>query len=261
MTLIKNTYDFVKKAALIFAVAIIGAVALTATAQTPKFESFLQNEGGVVLPYSASGTTTNYSTTFAAQYTGTNGFFWVKAFVQTNSTVYPYVSGYSPVWTQGEPFSDIPLWANRDGTAPLAAMNVAIALPNQTNGLSTNSFKITLITLNNYNASGGVGFPALASVYNNNALNSWTFSVTNTSQSTNSGGYDTMIVSTNIPQGFLQGALGVQCQITVAAADAHDASSWTNIVTGAYNALVTNTVAGPMIQRLGISGFLPVSGN
>ena len=241
------------------ACAILAASCFTASAQTPRFITFLNNEGGALLPYAASGTSTNYNNVYVTTL-GTNGLFWVKDFVQTNSTTYPPVSGYTPQWIQGQPFTDIPLWANRDGTAPLAAMNVAIALPNQTNGLSTNSFKITLTTLNNYNQGGGTGFPSLASIYNNNALNQWSFTVTNTAQATNSLGYDTMIVSTNIPQGFLQGALGVQVQINVQAADAHNNGSWTN-VTGAYNAPQTNIVFGPMIQRLGISGFLPVSGN
>ena len=256
MTLIKNLFR-------IIVLAIVAAVMLPAivNAQTPQYFSFLQSKGNVLLPWSASGNSTNYCTSFAANYTGTNGFFYILRYVETNSTTYPPASGFSPVWTQGEPFSDVPLWANRDGTAPLAALNIVIVNPAVTNGLSTNTFKITLTTLNRMPAlTGGNGDPSYASVYNNQGVNQWSFLATNTLLATNVAGYDTIAISTNIPQTFLQGALGVQFQISVASAGLNSGIAWSN-VTGAYNALVTNTVTGPMIQSVGISGFTPVAGN
>jgi len=262
MTLIKNLFEIIKKMFRRVPLAfVLMLLTIAAHAQTPQFLSFLQNKGNVLLPWSATGNSTNYSTSFAANYTGTNGWFYTQKYTQTNSTTYPPTSGWYPNWTQGNPFTDVSLWANRDGTAPLAVLNLVIVNPAVTNGLSTNTFKITLTTLNKMpGLTSGTGDPSQASVYNNQANNQWSFLATNTAASTNATGYDTIAISTNIPQSFLQGAFGVQFQISVAAAGLNSGIAWSN-VTGAYNALVTNTVTGPMLQSAGISGFTPVAGN
>ena len=248
---------FIKNTLRILAAAIGLAIALPAAAQTASYQSFIGQYGQVLLPWAANGTTTNYGTYYLPannSYAGTNGFFFVKNYVQTNSTTYPYVSGWSPVWTQANPFSDVALWCNRDGTAPLAAFNLSLVIPSITNGLATNSFKITLTTINRTSDSlGGYSGP----IYNNQLQNSFTFTATNAAAGTNyTTGYDTINVSTNLPQTFLQGALGLQFAITVGFQGATPAITWTN-VTGTYSAPVTNTVSGIQILSAGISGWKP----
>lgn len=250
MNIIKNTFR-------ILAVAAALAFCLPARAQTPAFLSFLQNYGGLLLPYSAAATSTNYSTSYSANYTGTNGLFWIKSTIQTNSTTYPPTSGLTPVWAQGVPFSDVDLWANRDGTAPLAAFNISAVNQAVAGGAATNIIKVTLTTINR--TAGSMNY--FGPIYNNSGQNVLNFTVTNTAAATNSLGQDIINLSTNLPASFMQGALAIQMQLNIGPIGTNGGTAfWTN-VTGPYNALVTNTVSGWMIQSAGISGFKPDAGN
>ena len=243
----------------ILAISLI-ALAIPAVAQTPRFIAFTP-KGPFFLPFAAAGTSTNYSTLQAIEvgggYTGTNGFFFIDHYVQTNSTSYPPVSGLSPVYLQGNPFNDVSLWANRDGTAPLANFSISVLNQSQAGGAATNIIKVTLYTLNRLSDSPN---NALGAIYNNQSLDSFTFTVTNTQAATSgvgTAGYDQITMSTNIPQTFLQGALGLQVQLNIGPIGTNGGTAyWTN-VTGPYNALVTNTVSGWQIQSIGISGFTP----
>jgi len=253
MTLIKNTFGTVKKAASLALVGLGLTLGISTQAQTPAYVSFLQNGGNVLLPFSAAATSTNYNDVYAATL-GTNGLYWIKNYVQTNSTTVPPTSGYSPVWAQGIPFCDAGLWANRDGTTPLAAFNLSAYTVNQASGAGTNIIKVTLTTINRTSdsLSGGAG-----PIYNNQSQNTFTFTATNATASTNALGYDTISVSTNLPTSFLQGALALQMQLNIGPAGTNAGTSYFTNVTGPYSALVTNTVNGWNITSAGISGFKP----
>lgn len=244
--------SFIKIGVALVCTLFIGN-ALPAMSQGAAFRPFIPQNGNVLLPFSAAGTSTNYSTLTASLgngYTGTNGFFYINSFVQTNSTGYPPNSGFSPVWAQGNPFSDVPLWANRDGTAPLASFNISLTDPNTVAGGSTNIVIVTLTTLNR-NPGQYAG-----AIYNNQGQNQFTFTCTNSLRATNSLGYGSINISTNIPTSFLQGALALQLQLNIGAAGTNAGIAWSN-VTGPYNALVTNTVTGWKIVSAGISGWTP----
>ena len=248
------------------AVAALLTIAIPANAQTARFLSFL-TKGPLFLPFSATATSTNYSNLqgieLGTSYAGTNGFFYVDHYVQTNSTTYPPTSGYTPVYSQGNPFVDDLLWGNRDGTPAVCSFNIAALNCNNAGGVATNIIKVTLFTLNRLSDSPG---NSLGSIYNNQGapyLNQFAFTVTNASAQTSgygTNGYDQINISTNIPTSFLQGALGLMVQLNIGpSTNAAWTMPFTNIVTGPYNALVTNTVTGWQIQSMGISGFAPAA--
>jgi hypothetical protein len=263
---------------LINKVAIMAGVLAIATipvlAQSPAYVSAI-NGSFVVIPFAASGTSTNYTTS-----TATN-IEYTKYWVQTNTTTYPYQSYYSPVWAFGNPFTDIQLWANRDGTVPIVAFNITAMGPAITNGLSTNILTVTLSTLNYQKGNGGDAsgvdrLPNLVnepSVLTSGALNTFSFILTNTYATTNAViaygtnaavGYDLISMSTNLPTSFLQGALALRMTITSGPQGLNTGLPQTNY-SGSWistnNAWSqTNIFTGWQIINAGLTGFKPVGG-
>ena len=249
------------------AVAALLMIAVPTNAQTARFLSFL-TKGPLFLPFApAAQTSTNYSNLqgieLGTSYAGTNGFFYVDHYVQTNSTTYPPTSGYTPVYSQGNPFSDVLMWGNRDGTPAVCSFNISALNVAQAAGAATNIIKVTLFTLNRLSDSPG---NALGPIYNNQGTpyqNQFAFTVTNVSAQTSgtgTSGYDQLTISTNIPSYILQGALGLMVQLNMGPVGTNaGTAAWTNIITGPYNAPVTNSVTGWQIQSMGISGFAPAA--
>lgn len=243
MKFIKNLFRPVVKIALACVLAFTG---FQAAAQTPAYVTLL-NGGALLVPWApASNTTTNFN-----QLT-TNALFYAKGYTQTNSSTYPYVSGYYNTWYLGAPFTDAGLWCDRDGTTPSVAFNATVLGPT-TGGQATNTLLFTLTTINKLPGDTTPNGPV---VYNNQAQNQFSCLFSNAAKGTNAAGNDMISISTNLPTGFLTGALAVTLQITTYFAGTNAGPAWTN-VTGPYNALVTNTVSGWEILNAGLSGYKP----
>jgi len=263
---------FINKVAIMAGVLAIATIPVLA--QSPAYVSAI-NGSFVVIPFAASGTSTNYTTS-----TATN-IEYTKYWVQTNTNTYPYQSYYSPVWAFGNPFTDIQLWANRDGTVPIVAFNITAMGPAITNGLSTNILTVTLSTLNYQKGNGGDAsgvdrLPNLVnepSVLTSGALNTFSFILTNTYATTNAViaygtnaavGYDLISMSTNLPTSFLQGALALRMTITSGPQGLNTGLPQTNY-SGSWistnNAWSqTNIFTGWQIINAGLTGFKPVGG-
>lgn len=240
----KNIRKLIVGCLLAFAVLV---TAVSARAQSPVFKSFLGDNSYLILPWAAAGT--NESLIISNQ-------FYVKGWTQTNSANYPYVSGYGPIYAVGTALSDVPLWGNRDGTAALASMNVVVQ--DSATTVSTNALLFTLTTINSFSSAAQPPLPTYA---NAQPVNTWSFIVSNTAATTTPAGGDLITVSTNIPQGFLQGALGLRLSITSYAQGTNNGVGWTNY-SGTYYATnssysQTNVNNGWQLIKAGISGFQP----
>lgn len=159
---------------------------------------------GATIPASAQGfVSPSFITGFNQQlltlttntYSGTNTF--AKSYVQTNSTVYPYVSGRQPVMqTNAQAFSDVNLWANRDGTSPLANISVDVQ---GLNAVFTNVVTFNFATIPNGSEDGYVPLNP-----GSGAQNQWSFSITG-------NGTNDVVVATNVPTALLQGCKALRC--------------------------------------------------
>ena len=227
---------------LLMLLALLG-ISLATQAQSARSISFL-NGSYLIVPYGpASSVSTNY-------YSGSvTNMLYVNKWIQTNSTTYPYVSSYSPSYTIGSGMADVPLWANRDGTAPLA--NLAVAFSDFSTIANTNTLTFTLTTFASGVASAAPGAPAFI---NTQAQNQWSFT------SPVSNGTNWIAISTNIPTGFLQGAHRVRLTVTAGPIGTNN-SGGTTIITGSYSSPVTNTVNGWQLAGAWINGFTPDNGN
>lgn len=124
-------------------------------------------------------------------YSGTNSYS--KGFTQTNSGTYPYVSSFSPIWfTNTQAFSDATLWCDRDGTTP--SLNIAVDV-NGLNAIFTNTVTFNFATIA-YNVESGQGVAALPTTSANGLFS---FSITG-------NGTNDVVLQTNVPSAFLQGA-------------------------------------------------------
>lgn len=128
-------------------------------------------------------------------YSGTNTY--AVAYTQTNSTIYPYVSGRSPVTkTNTQAFSDVTLWANRDGTPPIANISVDVQ---GINANFTNLVTFNFAAIPNGSEDGFVPLNPCT-----DASNLFSFSVTG-------NGTNDVVVKTNLPTALLQGARALRC--------------------------------------------------
>ena len=195
------------------AAVVVGVLALAnipANAQTHQSRAFLSGFNLQVTP-----TSTN---TFGA----TN--IYAKGYTVTNSGTYPYVSSASPVITTNTgAFSDVPLYANRDGSAAIAAVSIQITGLNAA-FTNTGLFKFTTVPA----APRSSMYPP--GLFTNSTSANGLFSVAITGNGTTP-----VVLTTNLPTAVLQGAAALRLQ----------AVEWTNAGTN-------GTVAGVFLN-----GFSP----
>ena len=171
-----------KKFTLILIAAILAVVTLTAQAQSGQTLSFL-NGYNLAIPNNATQTAGTSTNTYA------------KGFTVTNSASYPYVSAYSPIYvTNTAAFVDVPLWANRDGTAPICNISVDVVGPiaQFTNVLTFTFAAIPAV-------SSSPDFLPVTFRPANQSQNQFVFTVTG-------NGTTDVVLSTNVPSSVLQGA-------------------------------------------------------
>lgn len=201
----------------LFKILSVAAVALLVSAlpslaQTPVSLPFFT---GYNLAVTATSTNT---------YSGTN--IYARGYTVTNTTTYPYVSGYSPtLHTNTAAFGDVTLWANRDGTAPSANISVQFS---GLNAAFTNTAALTFVSIPA--ASTSSDYPAGLLQPATETQNKFTFSITG-------NGTNIVNLATNVPTAFLQGCKGVRCSQII----------WSNAGTN-------GTVAG-----IFLNGFKPVN--
>ncbi|MEI6195401.1 MAG: hypothetical protein WCS42_13835 [Verrucomicrobiota bacterium] len=160
---------------------LTAALMFNATAQTAQSRRLVQPN------YTMAGTSLQYL------FGQTN--VYAKGFSQTNSGTYPYTSGYTPIWTTNSAgFSDVALWANRDGTAPLG--NISVDLVG--NG-ATCTNQVTFVF-----AMLPVNIPE-AGIPNNPTSTGGTFTFTTTMNGTND-----VVLATNLNTSLLQGIHGIR---------------------------------------------------
>ena len=183
------------------ALALLLALTLGASAQGFVSQSFLNGFNLQVVP-----TSTN-------NYAATNGY--AKGFTVTNSGTYPYVSSISPTYqTNANAISDVPLWADRDGSSPSA--NISVHLYG-INAAFTNTATFRFATVPAQPNSDSLAYPPGYFGAATAAQNLFAFAVTG-------NGTNDVIVATNLPTGFLQGNKAIRLL----------AVEWTNAGTNGY---------------------------
>lgn len=98
---------------------------------------------------------------------------------------------------------DVDLWANRDGTALIGNISVHAL------GLLSNSTNVLTFTFYSVPRGGGIGNLSPSKQASTFAQNSWAFAMTMT-------GTNELVLATNIPTTFLQGAGRLRLQTAVA---------------------------------------------
>jgi len=145
------------------------------------------------------------NTTYTA---GTTTNIYAKGFTVTNSATYPYTASYSPTpVTNANWSSDVPLWANRDGTQPLCNISV------QTVGIGSIGTNVMTFTFAAVPAwSDSPDYLPITFLAGTGSGNQFSFSVTN-------NGTTAVVLATNVPAAFMQGARKLRLK-TIAVAGA-----------------------------------------
>ena len=224
--------------------ALMMGLAFAASAQQNAAASFL-NGSYALLPYATNTASTNYT----IGNINTTNLAFVKYWYQTNSTTYPYTSYLAPQYVFGQPLADVGLWANRDGTAALA--NFAIAFNDSSLNANTNALVITLTT---FGLDANSVIPGAPAFLDTQSQNQFTFTTPV------SNGTNWVVISTNLPTAFLQGAHNVRVSIQTGTIGTNNGAGFT-VVTGPYNALVTNNIGGWQIGGMAINGYKPILNN
>lgn len=154
-----------------------------------------------VLVQAQSGQTLSFINGYnlAVSASNTNSFgltnTYASGFTVTNSGTYPYVSAYSPIYkTNASAFSDVTLWADRDGSTPSVGISVDMF------GLNASFTNIATFRLAAVPASSeSFDYQAVTFLAATAAQNQFVFQVTG-------NGTNHVVISTNFPSGVLQGA-------------------------------------------------------
>ncbi len=182
----KTSFKIIKSmVALMLFCLLLGLLGADASAQTAQSMPFLNGYNLAVV-----STTTNL-------FNGTN--IYAKGFYVTNSGTYPYTSSIVAVTvTNTGAITDVPLWANRDGTTPLANISVQI---HGLNAAFTNTglFKFAAIPAQSRSANYPPGLlqPATA------AQNLLSFSVTG-------NGTNVVCLASNLVTASFQGSRAIR---------------------------------------------------
>lgn len=160
---------------------ITGMTSVAAFAQSGQTLSFIN---GYNLQVTATSTNS---------YSGTNTF--AKGYTITNSAAYPPVSAYSPIWkTNTQAFSDVTLWADRDGTPPNVNITVRIKGLNA-NFTNTGTFRFASISA----LSMSSDYPPGTFIPCTSSNGQFAFTVTG-------NGTNDVVFPTNAPSYLLQGS-------------------------------------------------------